>query len=198
MIKVVLDKLKKGAVYALIFSPAISLFFMVSLASIDTHRVFNNSATRLYVNYFFPEGWGFFTKNPNDFFYNLYEIESDGRLKKLSIRNGSYKNIFGLSRQARFIAAQVMRIETKLSNIEWTSFDKTQKECILKRKPITGIDEEEFVLEADSTFTFFSEKKRYIITKFKLVPYDWIGADQELNNEIQFKKFRIKKTTKKL
>ena len=65
------------------------LAVLVFFSSFETQLVVNDNLKRK-LNIIFPEGWGFFTKNPRDLGLEVYKIENN-KLIKQSTRNNCLK-----------------------------------------------------------------------------------------------------------
>src|SRR5581483_8297699 len=60
--------------------------------------------------YLFPEGWGFFTRNPREAIVDIYSIEGQNQLTLLSHANGSSAYYFGASRLGRRFGYEISMV----------------------------------------------------------------------------------------
>jgi sporulation delaying protein A len=74
---------------------------------------------QLYVKSFFPEGWGFFSKNPRDADVYIYSVK-DGDFM-LKTPSSSFENLLGLKRDARAQGAEYGILLKQLSadKVQW-------------------------------------------------------------------------------
>ncbi len=113
---------------------------------------------------FFPEGFGFFTRDPLEEFPLLYQ-EDDGALKLLTKANGSPANFFGLKRSQRSIFSEMGQIISKIPNDDWSKCTYSLEECIAKN-PVKVFEIQNNNVEANLCGTY------YIATK-KPIPWAW-------------------------
>lgn len=156
----------------------IILFYLIYSSAIKDDVVFENKENKEIFRAFFPEAWGFFTKSPNDDLLDIYKINSDLTLEKITINNSSFKNYIGLSRKARIIGYQSSIL---LSAIYVDS---------LKWKDSAGsynffIPETMFSVVRNESLTYFP-KGNYILIKYKPLPWAWFAENQNKFKPYQY------------
>ncbi|TGA96349.1 SdpA family antimicrobial peptide system protein [Sporolactobacillus shoreae] len=73
------------------------------------------------LNAWFPQGWGFFTRDPrsvNDYVYNL-----DNDRSAVAWPNNSVRNLFGISRYGRAQGIELGLIESKIPESAWKTYN---------------------------------------------------------------------------
>ncbi|NQD39283.1 SdpA family antimicrobial peptide system protein [Glutamicibacter halophytocola] len=98
------------ALSALVFA----LFFVVTLVMSTPVTVIlgaeSEPAKRAF-SQFYPQGWGFFTKPPDDPEITVYEIQADGTPRYASIMpNARAENLYGISRAQRAQGPEVANL----------------------------------------------------------------------------------------
>lgn len=110
-----------------------------------------------------PQGWGFFTKSPREDIIELYKVNDNNSIEKLELRNTSYKNFFGASRENRKIAMEVSIISESLPDSLWS--DNTD---------ITQLVVPDNKTKVDSKNLKYLKSNEYVLVKRKIVPWAWM------------------------
>lgn len=85
---------------------------------------------------FMPEGWGFFSKNPREAQFYIYQ-KKDRKWRNLTRPNSDYKNFFGLNRKSRAIGVEYGQLlqQTAMDVTRWDSCaSKNTRKCLKKIK----------------------------------------------------------------
>ncbi len=153
---------------------------IVFFASFKEQIILNKNFQKQ-VNYIFPEGWGFFTKNPRDLLMDVYKLDNN-EIVKIDMSNHSLANKLGLSRKARVIGYEASMITNDIPEEFWienTSNDikphLTDSTLVIKKKPY---------------FKHLANGE-YIFKVYRQVPYAWANKGQEKYNPSKFAKVRI-------
>ena len=133
------------------------------------------------VNIAFPEGWGFFTKNPRDLHLEIYKIEA-GNIKSISICNHSLSNFLGLSRKSRVIGYEASMLANKVKKEQWKDSDGTSLEKFVYESIIE--------IQSISNFKYFTEGD-YIIKLYEPIPYAWVKENQEEFNPYKIARIKV-------
>lgn len=133
------------------------------------------------ISFIFPEGWGFFTKNPRDLLMDVYKIDH-GKLKKIDMSNHSFDNYLGLSRKARMIGYGSSHVSGEISKETWV---KSTSDKIKDH-----INDSTFVVKRNDKFHHF-ENGEYLFKLYKQIPYAWANKSQEKFNPCQFARIKI-------
>lgn len=134
-----------------------------------------------FINKIFPQGWGFFTKDPQDFELNIYKIRN-GKLEKIKTLNQSLENKFGFSRSSRMIGYEMSTIAQEIKSTEWIQNTDNNIYSSLKNSTI--------VINNKVKFRYFS-RGSYLIQLYKPVPYAWAKQNQEKYNPFSVAKIQI-------
>ena len=92
----------------------------ISIISIPDNPVnlryssFNN----LKLNAMFPEGWAFFTRDPQEEQFFLYEWFG-GKLREVPIKNAGPSQLFGIIRRNRAIQSKILRVSNSIDEKYW-------------------------------------------------------------------------------
>lgn len=166
----------KRAIIASWLIMALLIFF-----SSMKEQVVLNGNVKLVISTLFPEGWGFFTKNPREEFLELYRMEN-GKPISVIILNQSIENIFGLSRKSRLVGYEASMLAKDIPVNKWISNE---------RKPI------EAFANLKSSYTKpkgnFRElvNGEYLLKVTKPVPFAWAKRNQEAHTPFKVIKVRI-------
>lgn len=137
---------------------------------------------KLATNTIFPQGWGFFTKNPQDFAINIYKIENK-KLILIDIKNQSFKNRLGFSRSARIIGYEMSTVVSDIQNKDWVR--NTDGNIY------SNIDDKIVDVENREYFNHL-KKGEYLVKLYKPIPYAWSNDNQEKFNPFSVVKIKIK------
>ena len=133
------------------------------------------------ISLIFPQGWGFFTKNPRDLVLEIYIIKNK-KLYYIDVSNLSLKNKFGFSRSSRVIGYELSTIASKIQKNEWK--ESTNKDIN------NHINDKAIILQNNATFNYL-KKGEYLIKAFKPIPYAWSKSKQEKFNPISVVKIKM-------
>lgn len=116
----------------------------------------------------FPEGWAFFTKNPQDEDYLIYSFQKDknGKFINLIKPSSSPSNLFGINRKSRLQSQEVGAAVHYIVDTSWISIKG-------------GLEMNETILDSlcsikipiKSNYPFFTGK--YILQKIAPIPWSW-------------------------
>ncbi|AVO03405.1 hypothetical protein A9958_13295 (plasmid) [Staphylococcus simulans] len=77
-----------------------------------------NKDTQIKISAIWPQGWGFFSKNPRGTNMKIYALDGS---REIRLPNMIVKNGFGLNRKGRAQAIEAGRINSKIPNQKWVS-----------------------------------------------------------------------------
>jgi|SRR5690554_1052686 antimicrobial peptide system SdpA family protein len=149
-----------------------SFFFIVLFVSLvgisvfDEEKMVLNKNIRQAINSLMPQGWGFFTKDPREFQYIFYEISDKEIIKKVTIKNNSFENSFGLSRKSRRIGMEQSIITSQIKDSLWTKHRNFE---------ILQIPSENRVIIENKKMINYIKKGDYVIIRKEIVPWAWIN-----------------------
>lgn len=155
--------------------------FAVFASALNNEIIFTDRSLKKTVTTILPQGWGFFTKDPREQTYELYCIKNN--VEKLTIKNSSSDNLFGLSRKSRYIAFESSAIIGKIINSKsWQDTAGIYDNFIPK-----GFTE----IPYNKNLMYFP-KGYYIAIRFFPIPWAWHGKNQEKYRKYQCILIRIK------
>jgi antimicrobial peptide system SdpA family protein len=125
--------------------------------------------------HFFPQGWGFFTKSPQEDLFSFYEINQN-EVEKISLSNASASNFFGLSKKARLTFAEMSEVLGKINikESDWYNSKGIKMDAFVKL-PIYD------TIAVDDKNLFIHKDKVYLILKYNTIPFSWSEMQQKQN-----------------
>lgn len=146
-----MNKLKLTFYSVFLFWSVILLFVFFHNISFNPikHELRNNDQS---FNFFVPQGWGFFTKNPREEVVLVYHQNKEKEWELQSIPNSSPKNMFGLSKRQRRMGMDLSFLLHQMKATKWftTNTGISLKNLESPTDTITGDFE---VLEGDILIT---------------------------------------------
>lgn len=108
---------------------------LLPYSPLRTYVPINNDGT---ITRLIPQGWGFFTKDPQEARVHYYSKSENAEWKNIDIANSDLENIFGASRSARLRGIEygsiISQNESALKD-GWKSCESTTlKECANEKK----------------------------------------------------------------
>lgn len=97
----------------------LSLFFVLFFNFTPFNPIrYKTSNLNTNLQFFLPQGWGFFTRNPREEIVQVYEyIENHWEL--ITIPNSSPQRVFGISKKQRRIGLDLTFLLSELQDNEW-------------------------------------------------------------------------------
>ena len=154
--------------------------FSIFIASLKSQLLINEKLKRN-INIIFPEGWGFFTKNPRDLALEIYRIEK-GKAYLIDASNQSLDNFIGLSRSSRIIGYETSTLVSNILKNEWK---------VSTTKNIHDHINDETIIVKDKSNLNHLKKGNYLVKVFKPIPYAWSKSNQEKYNPFSVVKIKI-------
>jgi antimicrobial peptide system SdpA family protein len=131
---------------------------------------------------FFPQGWGFFTKNPKEVMFLVYK-EENGNFKKVVFENSSKENYFGFSKKIRYKNMEYSFLIDSYKG-KW---DKLNGDFVKKLKYIKVKDtiklKKDFLVLTNGT---------YCLIKLNSIPFAWSNKNQEAFQPCEIAKIYVK------
>jgi len=132
-----------------------------------------------------PQGWGFFTRSPRERLHEIYKLEHDNTkiISKVpvTISNSSSKNFFGLSRKARRIHLEMMRL------LSYAGDQSTwcQKTVPLESTPLYDVNAYKNII--DSTYQYqYIKTGTYMLVSNERLPWLYYTNDISKNTNSKF------------
>jgi antimicrobial peptide system SdpA family protein len=156
------------------------IILMVFFSSFK-EQVFMPKSLQINFATIFPEGWGFFTKNPREPLIEVYRANKNN-LSLVTLKNQSVENFFGLSRKIRVVGYESSRIVAQIPQKFWTKDIMSNLGKLPKTK----------------TFDYMDKKLNHIknglflFIIYEPIPFAWSNSNQEENNPIKYIYVNIK------
>ncbi|ASE63002.1 MULTISPECIES: SdpA family antimicrobial peptide system protein [Chryseobacterium] len=151
-------------------------FFVVFFSAFKEQVVVSYNCQQ-FVSLILPQGWGFFTKNPRDPLLEVYKVERNGTIIKVTLHNLSFNNDLGLSRRARMIGYESAQITNSIPANYW----KKDIYSNLNRLSKNNI----YLYNTKAKSKHFNDGL-YLFITYKTVPFAWAKQHQEGNNPINY------------
>lgn len=181
-----MDYSKNVKVYFLL-SLLISVLFVkiVFVNSIGYNLLTDNSRWNKEIQFLFPQGWAFFTKDPREEHTIFYKIDKNN-LQELDFKNGAMNSSFGISRKNRIMLIEIAQIVNQIDSVSWV--DLKSKEDLNTYKDTTkSLEVINFVNKAEL------ENGDYMIVKQRPVPWSWRENKDNLFMPAKGVKIKLKK-----
>lgn len=152
----------------------IALVFLVALSnfnSLGINKLINHTDKKSIV-FSLPQGWGFFTKNPQTLSADCYLID-ENKLERKTISNSSWKNFLGLSRKSRYYGFELSQILNIIPTDQWIDSKGNFKKINFYNHPTYTIRDENLNL------LVYQYSKKYLIILKEPIPFSWAKLGQE-------------------
>ncbi len=106
------------------------LFILIIVSSVESPLEPNFSSKKT-VFTFFPQGWGFFTRNPREKIIKLYKVDNEGKVISLIKSNSAREFYFGISKKNRLVNWEISTLIPKIPKTNWI---KNQKDSLFFSK----------------------------------------------------------------
>jgi len=163
----------------------ILVFYTLGISHVRYSENFNY-VFKKNVNFAFPQGWGFFTRNPREAHFEIYEIAKEsGNISQLLHKNTSFKNLCGLSRNNRYIGYELSKLIGYIPKAAW----KNRAGFVLTE----NLPDTTYTLEVNELLQTFDSDREYLFVQFKPIPYAWASQNQEQHRPYLAARIKIKK-----
>jgi antimicrobial peptide system SdpA family protein len=160
----------------------IILVLTVFFSSIKEQQIIKSPMIIKNLNFLFPQGWGFFTRNPREENVFFYKIDSNNKIKEFNLLNQSSGNLFGFSRYTRLLSFDIAILTEMINEKKWYSSNVVSESIYLDIKPIK--------IKASSNLQYL-RKGTYIIKLQKTVPWSWSNSNQSKYSPFKIVKIQI-------
>jgi antimicrobial peptide system SdpA family protein len=109
----------------------------------------------------FPQGWGFFTKNPREPENSIYLRQPSGGWKNVTPNNFSWSNYLGLARKTRLCGGEITTLQSQVPESLWVKGDTKMDFDTLPVYPVKN---------PSKSKCFIGE---YVITRDDRLPWAW-------------------------
>lgn len=153
---------------------------LIGIAKNNPVTTFNKD-TQIKIGAIWPQGWGFFSKDPRSTNMKIYSLDNS---KDIKLPNMQIENIFGLNRKGRAQAIEAGRINSKIAKGKW--IDCKENEHNIEDIKNSG----EFInVKNDSPKPLLHGK--YIFAQEKPIPWNYSKYYKDKTNIKKFIKVNI-------
>lgn len=179
---------KFGVIIVILIINTLFIFFVFN-NSLSTSTPYDNPYfVKKLTRNLFPEGWGFFTRNPRE--EMLYFLKNDNdKLIKMINPCSSSEYSFGLDRNCRSKSAELEVIISQINDSLWVTEDTS---ILLGKKKI-------FSIPKDTVTNFFYYPKitgNILIVKQKRLPWAWSKNRNNLKIPLKYIEIYVKRNKK--
>ncbi|MCS3553160.1 MULTISPECIES: SdpA family antimicrobial peptide system protein [unclassified Sphingobacterium] len=150
------------------------MVFLIFFSSLKEQLVLSKKTQKI-ISTFFPEGWSFFTKNPQTQSLAVYQI-IDGNLVLKTVNNHNSQNMYGLSRYSRIIGFEASMLANEAMKLVW----KQDVMGHLRKLDLNKLYKIEVMNNRHLT------NGTFLLVLYKPVPYAWAKAEQFNNIPIKY------------
>lgn len=179
--------MKKPLIIGFAFVTILCYFYFNFLGTLSQNVVPVTSKERSYISFFFPQGWGFFTRNPRELKYELYKLSAGHLPELMNYKITSSKNLYGLSREGNRIVMEMIRIQNVLpKTLKWISSDlDADKFVINANRKITVVDS----VPGDVSYI---KPGNYMMKEYEITPWSWAKYPNNITKKFKYYPFELK------
>ncbi len=162
------ESLKRILFFKFVLVVVISLVFYVLLLSIkQTAFSIYNRSSNIALSAFIPEGWGFFTRDPQEEKFRVYLVKDNFELEEMDFQVSSNQNYHGLSRKIRRKFFEISQVVGSVPNDAWYDYSGTRENLCLDS------DQKLFEIELDKKNFFLLKNEKLLVYKYSVIPWEW-------------------------
>lgn len=155
------------------------LLIKIFASSIGATVISTSFSNSYHVGLLFPEGWGFFTRSPREFQYELYHLNRDSSLELTSIKNNAFSNALGFSRKSRRLNLEFQRLLSKLPDSVFVSGEHwSVRSYQIKLSEIPSV--------------LYISPGQYVVKRYLITPWSWVNYPEHFEPEVSQVKIEVK------
>ena len=161
-------------------------FYLNFVGTLSQNVVPVSAEEKKVIRFFFPQGWGFFTRNPREAKYKLYQLDNN-KARLVNFKITSPKNIFGCSRKGNRISIELIRIQSQLPKVEeWEESQLDVDAFAVQQDSFhsVGIDAEDIL---------YIQPGKFIIQEYQITPWNWLKYPDNYTPEYKYFTFELTK-----
>ena len=163
---------------------SLTFIFIVFINSIGYNLLTFNTKWSFELQFLFPQGWSFFTKDPREEQTIIYKQENN-KLEELNLKNGATSSWLGITRYNRIMLIELIQITNQVDSSKWSNINSKENFKIFT-DTTTAIEVINFVNNAQLEGNF-------IIIKQKPIPWSWRANRNNLFMPAKGIKLKLKK-----
>ena len=162
------------------------VIFYILNNSLKSTAIDSPSWTKNFIHNFFPEGWGFFTRNPREESVNFIFIRKNDQALELGMNpcsSGEYA--FGLNRDCRAKSAELDILIKQVPDSLWTTKRSVLNYQLIQKTPIL-----------DTIINYFHVPEiegEVALIKQERLPWAWSKNHRTLNAPLSYVKVYVEK-----
>jgi len=127
-----------------------------------------------------PEGWAFFTRNPREDIYRLFQIKGDV-VEEVDMSNNSLNTLMGVSRKNRRVNVEFLRMKYLTNDSMYV------KEHLSNWRAMELFE----IKEPRGYNYYFLKNGEYLIQREKIIPWIYSKNDYEYDQEIHIARVKF-------
>ncbi|WP_210366016.1 SdpA family antimicrobial peptide system protein [Bacillus sp. REN3] len=104
------------------------LLFYTIIAAIPTSAIPLDLEKRILIRTVYPQGWGFYSKDPRGDMFNVYNISNEE--PAVNWPNNKISNVFGLYRYGRAQGTEMGLLTAQIQEGDWDKCTKDPRDCL--------------------------------------------------------------------
>ncbi len=141
--------------------------FVVSMPTNTIRLPGLNLKTSSAIRYLIPEGWSFFTRDPQEHQTSIYRIEGEEMIL-VNTPNSSTSNSFGISKRLRAINIEIGILLTAISGLKWSACNESELRLCSNKLSKKGVIES---LVNENPYPILCGE--FFLAKSKPIPWAW-------------------------
>lgn len=133
---------------------------------------------------FTPQGWAFFTRNPREAQVIIYTKNTKNHYEEIQQRHSSYKNLFGLKRNASKIMSEMQFIKAKINDTLYKNTKWNFQSNIYSNKKLE-------IITIDNQMKNPLLCGEYFIVYQKAVPWAWSSSIEKIKMPAKIIRLKI-------
>ena len=161
-------------------------WLVLTIFSVSIGENINDTGFKFQTNVqlLFPEGWGFFTRDPREDQYLMFQQLGEDDVRVVTFKNASSRNFFGFSRKGRRVHMEFQRVQTFVPDSMW-NHAVTDINSVIAKAPDVELDN-----IGDYDY-FHIDKGTYIIERSKPIPWSYSMHKSLYEQDNKYLKIKI-------
>jgi antimicrobial peptide system SdpA family protein len=106
-----------------------TLASVAMLGALPEDALGSSTYSREIIRTLLPEGWAFFTRNPRESTYHIYEEEAGGQLTPADAADARANGFWGIDRKSRLRSIAVAQMASRIPKDTWKECRSTLRQC---------------------------------------------------------------------
>ncbi len=143
------------------------LFFVLVYNYIPKSELRDDDSMFLFLSKYYPQGWGYFTRNPLENQYEFYNIKNN-KVNKINFNNSNLsENLFGIARNQRMINYEYTFLLTRCKEkINWSYNTELNYDSVIKKNKIINVN-------YNKKLNFINNNDTIVVVLQKILPFKW-------------------------